>query len=370
MKSAKAAVYSSYVYRWMLDFVRELSDLFGEVRYYSPGVYGNYPWKEYEQYVQLVNKKTFFAAAINYLRYRPDVAIILGSETRFALAMALLSRIIGTSNVLIVEENRERSFASVFLRALSRVKRLCVVATHRNADVLVAESEPARDYLLRMGCAHKRIHVIPHGTNIDDFSPHAKSQQLANRLGLPRNDGHTCTVLFVGAFTEYKGADFMARAILDFPHPQAVIFIIPSQGSVFSKYEQQLEAMENVYTYSSLEDGCMPYLYGLADIVVVPSKLCKAVSSDRSPNSLIEAMACGKAVVGTTVGGIPAIIGGAGVLIRPNDPAAIIEAILALAADPQRREMLGTRARERAVDSLNNSRYVRQIVELWKRAHA
>lgn len=369
LNSVKAAVYAPYIYRWMLDFVCELSNLLGEVRFYAHGIYGNYPWKQYEHDVRLVNKRTFFRAVVDYLRYRPDVAIILGSETGISLAMTALSSIIKTSKVLIVEENRERTFARVFLRSLSRVKRQCVVATHKGADVLIAESEPAKDYLLRMGCTPKRIHVVPHGTNISEFKPHVKSQLLATRLGLSENDVCQCTVLFVGEFNEYKGAEFMARAIFDFPSSNGVIFLIPSQGSVFSKYEQQFEAMENVYTYTSLEDACMPYLYGLADIVVVPSKLYEAGSSDRSPNSLIEAMACGKAVVGTTVGGIPAIMNEAGILIRPNDPAAIIDVILALAADLRRRELLGARARERAVVALNNHRYALQIVDLWKRAH-
>ena len=78
--------------------------------------------------------------------------------------------------------------------------------------------------------------------------------------------------------------------------------------------------MKNVYAYSSLDDECMPHLYNLSNIVVVPSKLCDAGSSDRSPNSLIEAMACGKAVVGTAVGGIPAIMDQAGLLIRAQRP--------------------------------------------------
>ena len=365
----KAAVYAPYIYRWMLDFVHELSNLLIEVRFYAHGVYGNYPWKEYEYYVRLVNKQTFFRVVLDYLRYRPDFAIILGSETSISLTMTALSSIIGTSKVLIVEENRERAFAGILLRCLSRVKRQFVVAIHKGADVLVAESEPAKEYLLRMGCTSKRIHVVPHGTNISEFKPHVKSQPLATRLGFSENDARRCTVLFVGEFNEYKGAEFMAQAILDSQGLDGIIFLIPRNGAVFSKYAQKFEATDNVYCYTSLEDACMPFLYGLADIVVVPSKLCEAGSSDRSPNSLIEAMACGKAVIGTMVGGIPAIMDKAGILIQPNDPAAIIDAISALVIDPQRRELLGMQARERAVEALNNQRYALHIVELWKRAH-
>jgi glycosyltransferase involved in cell wall biosynthesis len=152
------------------------------------------------------------------------------------------------------------------------------------------------------------------------------------------------------------------------PNLNGVVFLIPSQGSVFLKHQLQFNAMKNVYTYPPLDDESMPHLYNLSDIVVVPSEQNEAGSSDRSPNSLIEAMACGKAVIGTTVGGIPAIMGQAGVLIRPNDPTAIAEAISALNADEALREVLGTSARERAITALDNRLYARHILELWKQA--
>ena len=366
--SVKVAVYAPYVYRWMLDFVGALSELSGEVRFYSRGIFGNYPWKNYEQCVRLVNKRRFFGAIINYARYRPDVVVLLASETLTSLAIYMGSKIIGTSTVLIVEENRERTYASVVLRSLAFLKRIFVIATHRSVDVLIAESQPSKDYLLRMGCAIERIHVVPHGTNINDFRPRPKSAQLAASLGLSEDDLRAPVVLFVGEFSEYKGAEFLSQAIMRFRNLKEVIFLIPSQGSVFLKYELQFNLMENVYTYSPLNDECMPYLYNLSDIVVVPSELREKGSSDRSPNSLIEAMASGKAVVGTTVGGIPAIMDRAGVLIRPNDTTAIAEAISALNADKELRETLGARARERAVTVLNNRVYARNILELWKRA--
>ena len=368
MNSVKAAVYAPYIYRWMLDFVSELSDLLGEVRFYSRGTYGNYPWKQYEQCVRLMNKQRLLSAVIDYLRYRPDFIILLGSETPLSLVLYLLSKIVGTNQVLIVEENRERAFASAVLRYLARLKRLFVVVTHRNAGVLVAESEPAKEYLLRMGCAPERIHVIPHGTNTVDFQPRPKSEQLAKLLGLSASDLRASIVLFVGEFTDYKGAEFMAQAILTFPNPGEAIFLIPSQGSIFLTHESQFNAMKNVYAYPSLDDECMPHLYNLSDIVVVPSKLCEAGSSDRSPNSLIEAMACGKAVIGTAVGGIPTIMDGTGLLIQPNDSAALVQAISELTADMQLREILGKEARMRAVTTLNNHVYARRIFEVWERA--
>ena len=78
-------------------------------------------------------------------------------------------------------------------------------------------------------------------------------------------------------------------------------------------------------------------------------------------------MACGKAVIGTNVGGIPTIVGNAGVLIRPNDANAISEAILSLLSNADATPELGIQVRDRAVKVLNNSVYATHILDLWRR---
>jgi glycosyltransferase involved in cell wall biosynthesis len=83
---------------------------------------------------------------------------------------------------------------------------------------------------------------------------------------------------------------------------------------------------------------------GRAAIVTLPSL------SEGLPIWLLEAMVNGHAVVATRTGGMPEIItdGVDGVLVEPGNPVALTAAILELAADPARRERLGTAARQRA----------------------
>ena len=65
----------------------------------------------------------------------------------------------------------------------------------------------------------------------------------------------------------------------------------------------------------------------------------------------LEAMACGTAVVGSRVGGIPEVVsdGETGLLVPPDDPAALAGALNALVADPGRAAAMGQRGRQRAV---------------------
>ena len=66
--------------------------------------------------------------------------------------------------------------------------------------------------------------------------------------------------------------------------------------------------------------------------------------NEGSPVSLIEAMAAGRPVVATRIGGVPDLVedGVNGYLVEPGQPAAIAEALLALLEDPGRRDALGT----------------------------
>ncbi len=290
------------------------------------------------------------------------------SETFTTLSIFALAKLVRSRVVLVVEENQERTFHSLALKVLARLKRPVVTAAHKASDLIIAESDASKEYLLRMGCNPATIFPLPHGVNVDDFRPERKNVELARRIGVRPEDLHKNIVLFVGNYNAYKGAELMTEAIRNCASDGRVVFLIPDSGPVFLKHAHELKALPNVYAYPPIADEQMPDLYNLADIVVVPSMQCPGTSSDRSPNSLIEAMASGKAVIGTAVGGIPLIIGDAGLLIAPNDSNAIVEALSALVGDAELRKALGKKARERAVTELSNNVYARRMLELLLRA--
>jgi starch synthase len=65
----------------------------------------------------------------------------------------------------------------------------------------------------------------------------------------------------------------------------------------------------------------------------------------------LEAMACGTAVVGSAIGGIPEVVraGETGLLVPPGDPGQLAEALNALLRDPDRAQAMGQAGRKRAV---------------------
>jgi len=83
----------------------------------------------------------------------------------------------------------------------------------------------------------------------------------------------------------------------------------------------------------------------------------------------LEAMACGTAVVASRVGGIPEVVadGETGLLVPPDDPAALAEAINALVRDPARAASLGRRGLERAVAEFSWASVAAQTASLYAR---
>jgi starch synthase len=81
----------------------------------------------------------------------------------------------------------------------------------------------------------------------------------------------------------------------------------------------------------------------------------------------LEAMACGTAVVGSRVGGIPEVVadGVTGLLIPPDDPASLAIALNELLRDPDRAVAMGQAGRERAVKEFSWETVAAQTVALY-----
>jgi len=96
-----------------------------------------------------------------------------------------------------------------------------------------------------------------------------------------------------------------------------------------------------------------------ADLLVHPSWY------EAAPRVVLEALAAGLPVVATSVGGVPEILGGCGVLVPVRDPEALAHAIAALVLDPARRRTLGERGRERYRRYYTPERHLAAMVDLY-----
>jgi glycosyltransferase involved in cell wall biosynthesis len=166
-----------------------------------------------------------------------------------------------------------------------------------------------------------------------------------------RADKETFNVFYAGRLEERKGVDVLIEAAIKVIAvcPQASFYLFGMESKKMTRgsmleylkrhgIEGQVHLSDHIPRERLIEE------MSRADVCVVPSRW------DNSPNTVYEAMGCGKAVVATRVGGIPELIdhGTHGLLVSPGDVEGLAQAILRLLGDKNQREMMGSRGREKA----------------------
>ncbi len=223
----------------------------------------------------------------------------------------------------------------------------------RRADAVVGVSDGIVQALKRSGVAEDRLLAIPNG--IPGRSPQVSTRSLREELGV----GQRALIGAVGRLETQKGHTFLleaARALLQ-RWPE-VLFVIAGEGSQRAVLEQQIRALgleRQVKLLGRRSD--MEALYAALDLFVMPSL------DEGTPMVLLEAMRAGLPVIATRVGGVPQLIraGETGVLVEPEDTAALAGAMQRCLADALMARRLGAAAareiRERHSAEAMESRY-------------
>lgn len=146
-----------------------------------------------------------------------------------------------------------------------------------------------------------------------------------------RTSGARVVILSVARLEPQKNPHMLVRSL-----PPKCELWLAGEGSL----RRELENLDRVQVLGVRED--VPELLGRADIFALASDW------EGYPVALLEAMASGLPVVATEVGGVPEIVGDAGVLVRAGDARGMSEALQRVASSPELRAELGARAAKRA----------------------
>jgi glycosyltransferase involved in cell wall biosynthesis len=281
----------------------------------------------------LIRPLALLLVAWKFLRLRPQVVLVdLHQEARLALWLRPLFgyRILftyhGVADSRFYTGRAARSLDGIRAlshRLLRRVDQVVVVS-----DFLLAEAE-------RAGVTALRIH---NGVDRDRFHPSRCFRNI-------RTTGPVA--LFIGRYTEYKGALNVVEAFIQaaeaVPEAELIMHGYFESGEYIDTIRAQIEAAgmeDRIRMLGPISGPEMPYAMTLATVFVngsVDETFCMP---------LLEAQACGIPCVAFAAGGIPEVVddGRSGLLAPPEDVPAYAECLKRILSDPALQEELSAGA--------------------------
>lgn len=258
----------------------------------------------------------------------------------FAIPAAWLARV-----PVIISSRRDMSrwwwYTPTRRKILRRIQSL-------STRVLVNSEAVRQDLITRDGFDPKRIVVVYNGIDFEKFSS-AKGNRGQLLPEVPLDSKVIVMVANMHAGAKGHGDLIEAARTVKERFPETR-FLLAGDGEMRPFFEDQVRALGLAEMFVFLGHRTdIPQLLSCCDIGVLASK------SEGLPNAVLEYLAAGLPVVATAVGGVPEIIENDvhGLLIPPENPAALSTAILRLLEDPQLRASLGKAGQERARTRFN-----------------
>jgi len=363
-----AGVHVEYLARELADLVNLTVHCQGADR---PGAVAHRPWEllsSANAALGTISADLSMVAAVGSAENGAGPADVVHSHTWYAnLAGYLAATLYGIPHVVTVHSLEPlRPWKAEQLGGGYALSSWCERVAVQAAVAVIAVSNGMRADLLATypAVSTGRVHVIRNGIDTEQYSPDEKTDVLAKH-GI---DPARPTVAYVGRITRQKGLPVLLRAA-EVLEPQVQLVLCAGQADT---PELEAEVTSLVAYLRDTRTGVI-WLNGMLPknevIQILSHATVFACPSLYEPLGIVnlEAMACGTAVVASSVGGIPEVVADAqtGLLVPPGDPALLAAAISSLVTDPARAAAMGRLGRERVVAEFSWASVAAQTAALY-----
>ncbi len=230
------------------------------------------------------------------------------------------------------------------------IEELLVELLIRQSRYIVTIGPTTTREFTDFGIPRERIVEVMPAVDADVFSPGPRPEELAARHGLAGKR----VLLTVARLTPRKGHDLVLRALALMEERTDIRYVVVGSGEDRGRLEQmatELGIRDSVVFMGRADDAELPDYYRLADIYVMPNR--EVIGSTDSIEgfgiSFIEAAATGiPSIAGRSGGAVDAVADGeTGLLVDPESPHELADAIRKLLDDTSLRKKMGMRGRER-----------------------
>jgi colanic acid biosynthesis glycosyl transferase WcaI len=338
-----------------LEYRRKFRHLVAHDTYHDVNVVRTWllPFPNRKAYERILNYCSFCvsSATTGVFLHRPEVVIATSPQLLVGLAGWWLARCNGVPFVFEVRDLWPESLAAVGIgnrnsllhRSLARIAGFL----YRSCDRLVVVSPAFKDYLVEhWQVPVEKIFVVENGVETSLFSRLTPNAAIRRSLGAEEK----FVASYIGTMGNAHGLETLLEAatLLRERAPQ-VLFLLVGEGAEKARIVSLArsrglrnvrfvgqQAREKIPAYITASDTCL--------VLLKKSELFKTVL----PTKMLEFMSCARPVILGVDGHARKVMeqANAGIFITPEDPAALADAVVRLAADPALRESLGRNGRQ------------------------
>lgn len=243
-------------------------------------------------------------------------------------------------------EDRKRIASEVHNLPDAGPRRRRVVEALKKLPAIVVISDGLKEDLVQEGIDPEVILVARDGVHLERFAHRPGTEDARRHLGLPLDHP---TVVYAGQLYEWKGVDTLVEAVGRLP--DAHLLVVGGDPRNLPRIEALVEkhAPGRVSLAGTVPHQVVPFYLAAGDVVALPNSAREEISRKyTSPLKLFEAMASGRAIVGSDIPSLREVLrhGENAYLVAPDDPEALAEGLRTLLDDPALRERLSERASE------------------------
>lgn len=322
----------------------------------------NMQFREDNSNVHMIKKSTYYPlyipSAVMRLKRKikeidPDIVHAQGTFTPYSTTAALVCKeypiLLSVRGIFIKELKYWRGLQFIFSTTIEKTNEKYVLSKIPN---IIVTSPHSKDVIRNI--TNSNIYVVPNGVDFEKIQKIRAEDILKHPA-----------ILFVGGLGKVKGIDVLLNAVpIIQKEIQNLHVYIAGSGAEEGKLKKLVKALnieENVKFLGFISGEEKYAYYKSADIYVQPSRY------ETFGVVLLEAMACGKPVIASRVGGIPFVVedGKTGLLFESENIEELAEKVILLLRDEELRVKMGEAGRERARE-FTWERSAEMTVEVYK----
>jgi colanic acid biosynthesis glycosyl transferase WcaI len=295
------------------------------------------------------------------LTWRPDV--VIGVEPAFfaAPATVMAAWLGNAASWLHIQDFEIDAAFGTGLVSGKRLQRWSVALEAmllRRFDQVSTISAAMCERLKHKGVPAAKIALVPNWAATDEIRPLAEPSPLRRELGIAPD---TLVALYAGNMSEKQGLEMLAAAAVALRGETSIRFVFAGEGAARHRLETMCAGLPNVQFLPLQPTERLNDLLNLADIHLLPQR--RGVADLVMPSKLLGMLASGRPVVAgaDAAAALGAVVASCGVVVAPEDGAAMADAIAALARDPGRRAVLGEAGRRRVIAEWGKNAVLMQL---------